>query len=141
MTRFLTCLLALLFAGFLAAEGGVNPAFTFRGDPAPPNTVFNQGFSAKGTSTDLLSHALDSSRPPSAFISTSTSADVAAGFNNNVYVVRPVNGINVNQALGPLSPFPAESEIAVPWRINPSDVRGVTLPQQGVSILNPNWKP
>jgi hypothetical protein len=45
----------------------------------------------------LLGHALDSSRPPSAFISTSQSANVAASFADNVYVVRPTGGINVNQ--------------------------------------------
>jgi hypothetical protein len=128
-------------AGAAETEESVASTFTFRGDSESPAVVFNQGFTAKGTSTDLLAHALDSSNPPSAFISTSTSPDVAAGFANNVYVVRPVNGINVNQALGPLSPFPGESEVAVPGAINACDIRAVTIQNQGVSILNPNWKP
>jgi len=128
--------------GTSTAKGGVNPAFTFRGDPRSENVLFNNGISAKGTSTDLYLHALDSSHPPSAYVPTSTSADVAATYNaQNVYVVRPVNGIDVNQVLGLMSPKPSDLEIAVPWRINPSDIRAVTHPQQGISILNPNWKP
>src|SRR5262249_21132283 len=70
----------------------------------------------------------------------SKSFDVAATFSNKVYVVRPVNGIEVNQALGDLSPFPWEQEIAVPGSIAPRDDRAVTLPDKGVSILNPNYK-
>jgi Pertussis toxin, subunit 1 len=124
----------------LAAESE-GLGFTFRGDARPPGTIFNEGFAARGDSTDLLAHALDNTRPPSAFISTSQSADVAATFSDQIYVVRPTGGINVNQALGPLSPFPTELEIAVPWRIPASNVRAVTLPNQGVSILNPNWHP
>ena len=113
--------------------------FTFRGDTRPPEVIFEEGFAARGTGTDLLSHALDNS--PSAFVSTSSSADVAAGFADNVYVIRPVNGINVNEVLGRLSPYPSELEIAIPGRILPTDIRGVTLLKQGLSILNPNWKP
>jgi hypothetical protein len=117
-------------------------ALTYRGDPTPPDVAFNEGLSAKGSSEDLLAHANDSSNPPSAFISTSKSYDVAVGFNStNVYVVRPTGGIDVNAALGELSPFQNELEIAVPWQIHPGDIRAVTLPQEGVSILNPNWRP
>lgn len=114
--------------------------FTFRGDPRPFDIVFEEGLSAKGDSTDLLAHALDSSNPPSAFISTSKSLDVAAGFNDNVYVLKVPNGIDLQEALGAANPFPREQEIAVPWRIEASDIRAVTRTSDGVSILNPNWK-
>ncbi len=124
-----------------AAENEASSGFTFRGDARSPDVIFNEGFSPNGTSTDLLSHALDSSNPPSAFVATSKSFDVASGFGDNVYVVRPVNGIDVNSALGPLSPFPEEQEIAIPGGIAPSDIRGVTSPDWGVSILNPNYQP
>ena len=115
--------------------------FTFRGDARPPSTIFSKGFSARGSSMDIFAHALDNTRPPSAFISTSKSADIAAGFGDNIYVVRPRGGIDVNQVLGSRSPFPSELEIAVPWRINPSDIRGLTLPNERMSLLNPNWAP
>jgi RHS repeat-associated protein len=125
----------------VAVAAAKTPAFTFRGDARAPGTIFSEGFSARGSSTDLFAHALNNTRPPSAFIPTSKSSDVAAGFADNIYVVRPRGGIDVNQVLGPRSPFPDELEIAVPWRINPSDIRGVTLPSQGMSLLNPNWVP
>ncbi|MEO7697896.1 MAG: RHS repeat-associated core domain-containing protein [Opitutus sp.] len=124
----------------LAAESRV-VQFTFRGDTRAPATIFKEGFTARGSSTDLLSHALDNTRPPSAFVSTSKSAELANTFADNVYVVRARSGIDVNEVLGPRSPFPSELEVAVPFRIAPTDVRAVTLPQQGVSILNPNWIP
>jgi hypothetical protein len=127
------------FGRLLAASRTLS--FTFRGDSRAPSTIFDEGFSARGTSTDLFAHALDNTRPPSAFISTSRSADVAAGFSDNVFVLRPRNGIDVNRALGPRSPFPDELEIAIPWRVDPSDIRGVTLPNEGFSILNPNFTP
>lgn len=117
------------------------PKFTFRGDTRGPTEIFEKGFEARGTSTDLMKHALDNTSPPSAFIPTSRSADVASGFAENMYVVRPRNGIDVNEVLGANSPFRHELEIAVPFRIEPSDIRAVTLKSQGMSILNPNWRP
>jgi Pertussis toxin, subunit 1 len=116
--------------------------FVYRGDSQSPATVFQNGFTAQGNSTDLLLHAIDNTNPPSAFVSTSTSFDQAANFSSNVYVIRaPSNGINVNSALGPLSPFPWENEVAVPFSISPSAVRGVTITNQGFSLINPNYGP
>jgi hypothetical protein len=122
-----------------AAES--DAAFTFRGTNVGPDTVFNEGFTPRGNSTDLFAHALDNTSPPSNFVSTSLSPEVAADFGSNVYVIRPTGGINVNQALGPLSPYPGELEIAIPGGVSPTNIRGVTMPSQGVSILNPNWVP
>jgi hypothetical protein len=87
-----------------------------------------------------MAHALDNSAPPSAFIPTSKSFSVASDFSSNVYVIRPKGGIDINAVLGPKSPFPDELEVAIPFRIAPRDIRAVTLPEKGVSILNPNWK-
>ncbi|WP_434362361.1 enterotoxin A family protein [Parasalinivibrio latis] len=114
------------------------------------DVVFNQksgstprrssnGFEARGDSTDLLAHALDNTSPPNNYVSTSKSADVASSFNENVYVVRPQNGVDVNATLGSQSPFPDELEIAIPGGVEPSDIRAVT--QGNVSILNPEYKP
>jgi len=123
-------------------EGGGAARFTFRGDSRGPDVIFNEGFAPRGSSTDLLAHAFDNTLPPpSAYVSTSKSAEVAAGFADNVYVVRSTNGIDVNRVLGPASPFPNELEIAIPGRVLPGNVRAVTLPNRGVSILNPNYKP
>lgn len=113
--------------------------FTFRGDSRSPDEIFADGFAARGTSEDLFRHALDNTDPPSAFISTSRSADVAGDFADNIYVINPRNGIDVNDVLGSRSPFPDELEIAIPFQIDTSDIRGVTLPGEGFSILNPNF--
>lgn len=116
------------------------PNFTFRGDTRSPTAIFSEGFTARGESTDLFQHALNNASPPSAFIPTSRSFDVASDFADNVFIVKPQNGIDVNSVLGPRSPFPSELEIAIPFRIAPNDIRGVTLPNEGISILNPNFE-
>lgn len=113
--------------------------FTYRGDTRPPTQIFEEGFSPRGDSTDLYKHAVDNTDPMSAFVPTSKSADVAADFADNVYVVRNKNGIDVNATLGPRSPFPDELEVAIPGGVQASDVRAVMLPDR--SILNPNYKP
>ncbi len=124
----------------MPAKGAV-PAFTYRGDARGPDVIFDEGFQPWGTSDDLFLHALDNRKPPSNFISTSKSFDEASVFDpENIYVVRPVNGIDVNAVLGSKSPFPHELEIAIPKGVKPSDIRAVTLPDEGVSILNPDYK-
>jgi RHS repeat-associated protein len=138
-------------AGAAAVSRGLNtgmraaanrlPSLTFRGDTRLPAEIFQNGFQARGSSTNLMAHALDNTAPPSAFIPTSRSASVAGDFAENIYTVRPRGGIDVNANLGSRSPFPNELEIAVPHTISPFDIRGVTFPQQGFSTLNPSWKP
>jgi hypothetical protein len=123
-----------------AAEGSL-PKFTFRGDSRLEAEIFRDGFAPRGSSTDLLAHALDNTRPPSAFVPTSRSFDVASGFADSVYVLRPVNGIDVNRTLGSASPFPLEQEIAIFGKVPPSNIRAVTKPAQGISILNPGYEP
>ena len=103
--------------------------FTFRGDSGDISTIFAEAIEAKGTSTDLLAHALDSGAPPSAFVPTSRMFDVAEGLNSEqIFVVRPTGGTDINATLGPLSPFAGENEIAISEWIAPQDIRGVTLP-------------
>jgi RHS repeat-associated protein len=115
-------------------------SFVFRGVETSPDVVFNQGFAPQGTSMNLLAHALDSSNPPSGYISTSISAQIASSFGSNVYVIQtPTNAINVNAALGSASPFPDELEMAVPEPIAGSQIRAVTIFSQGISILNPGY--
>lgn len=113
--------------------------FTYRGDSRSPSEIFEYGFKPRGTSTDLQAHALRNTDPPSIYVPTSKSANVASEFADNVYVVRPQNGIDVNATLGSRSPFPDELEIAIPGGVSPSDIRAVT--QGNVSILNPGYKP
>jgi hypothetical protein len=135
---------ARIVEGAFAAERGAGsglPKFTFRGDSRLESEIFRDGFAPRGNSTDLLAHAFDNTRPPSAFVSTSRSFDIASGFGDNIYVLRPTNGINVNRTLGPASPFPLEQEIAIFGKVSQSDIRAVTQPSQGVSILNPGYKP
>src|SRR5690606_10084474 len=82
------------------------PAFTYRGDTRSPEVIFREGFQPRGNSADLFLHALDNTNPPSIYVSTSRSFGAAADFADNVYVVRPVGGIDVNRALGPRSEPP-----------------------------------
>ncbi|ASA58213.1 hypothetical protein BSQ33_21265 [Vibrio gazogenes] len=117
------------------------PEYTYRGDSREPDIIFNEGFQTLGDSTDLLAHTFDNTSPPSNYISTSKSADVAADFDPDyIYVVRPIDGIDVNKTLGTDSPHPTELEIAIPNGVKPKDIRAVTLPDQQVSILNPNYE-
>jgi YD repeat-containing protein len=136
--------LSILRGEALAAQraaGAALPKFTFRGDSRLEGEIFRDGFAPRGSSTDLLAHALDSSSPPSAFVPTSRSFNVASGFDSNVYVLRPTNGIDVNRALGSASPYPLEQEIAIFGKVSPSDIRAVTRPSEGISILNPGYGP
>gem|GEM_PF-3424047 len=114
--------------------------YTFRGDPRSPDVIFKDGFQPRGTSDDIYLHAVDNKLPPSNFVPTSRSPGVAAGFDPTVYTVRPRNGVDVNDALGPRSPYPDELEIAIPGGIAPSDIRGVTLPGENMSHINPNFR-
>ena len=119
------------------------PRFTYRGTMTPPRVVFGRGFRGRGASTDLRQHLMDNADPPSAYVSTTRSFDVASDFGDYVYALRCRNGINVNAVIWRHSPM---HEISIPWRVVPSDVLGVTFVNTGgslssVSTLNPNYKP
>ena len=115
---------------------------TFRGDSRSPSQIFDEGFDAVGDDLDLLRHA--EGYPNSGYVSTSQSSAVAGGFPDgiptNVYEVRAPGGIDVNDVLGPNSPYPWELEIAYPGSIASSCVVGCTLPN-GQWVPNPNVAP
>jgi hypothetical protein len=130
------------------------PEYTLRGDDVGPDVVFEKGFKGRGTSTDVFAHAVDNREPASIYVSTSSSSDVAIDFGTDhftaegfMYTIRPDSrSIDVNEYLGWESPHYDEFEIVIPYRVLPSDVRGVTPLNSdgsyvGYSILNPNWKP
>lgn len=122
-----------------AADSGMTPdnvPTTFRGDSRPPSTVFDEGFQPQGDDLDLLRHA--EYNPNSAYVSTSQSADVAAGFGPYVYEVHASGGVDVNAALGPWSPFPAKLEVAYPGGISSCYVAGCRLPA-GDFVPNPGF--
>lgn len=112
--------------------------YTYRGDSRGPQDIFENGFQPRGNNTNLLDYTTNNT--PSNFVSTSKSSSVAGDFADNIYVVKPRNGIDVNSTLGPKSPFPNELEIAIPGDVRPSDIRSVTIPKEGMSHLNPNFK-
>lgn len=122
----------------------------FRGDTRIPNEIFNNGFRARGLNTNLFLHVF----PPgqevsgsffeqSAYISTSSSKQTAAGFpysippgttRTYVYEVHLQNPpidvakeiISKNKALNPfeLNLLEYEKERVVPFRIKSSEIRG-----------------
>ena len=104
---------------------------SYRGDGRERGVIFNEGFSPKGTSTDLQSYA--ATNEPSVFVSASKDPEVAIDFatvygtrDGTIYSVRTAIGVDVNETLGSKSPFPEEHEIAVPGGISPDQVLGAT---------------
>ncbi|WP_176692964.1 scabin-related ADP-ribosyltransferase [Photorhabdus luminescens] len=122
---------------------------SYRGDSREPDVIFKEGFQPQGTSTDLYRHASDNYNPPSNFISTTKSPNMAAEYgsqfyteNGYVYAMKTKNGIDVNAVLGKNSPFPKELEIAIPGGVSPKNILGATpVDASGnfvnYSILNP----
>lgn len=89
-----------------------------------------------------LSSSLAKGYENSGYVSTSQSLAVAGGFPDglptNVYEVRASGGIDVNDVLGPSSPYLWELEIAYPGGIPSSCIVGCTLPS-GQWVPNPNF--
>lgn len=125
--------------GFLVHnEEGCN--CLFRGDNRGPDIIFNEGFAPRGPNADLYQYAL--TNIPSIFVGASSSPGVAGEYGSYIYAIEnPGNGIDVNGALGPRSPFPGDLETAFPGGIPANKIRGVTLPCGTMSILNPNFVP
>jgi hypothetical protein len=101
------------------------PPTTFRGDRRPMEEIFETGFQPRGTNTDLLSYARDN--VPSVYVGTSRSPEVAAEFagpGGFRYTIRAPGGIDVNDALGPASPFPREVEVVFEGGIRREHVVG-----------------
>ncbi|MBX8528015.1 hypothetical protein K5D45_25470, partial [Pseudomonas cichorii] len=92
-------------------------AYLYRGDTRSHDVIFNEGFKSKGDSMDLELHTFDNNTPPSNFISTSTSNDVAIDFGTAyrtkpgyLYTLKRVDGRDVNKELGSKVPFPEEKK-------------------------------
>ena len=126
--------------------------YLYRGDEKDPSEIFEKGFKGKGKSNDLLLHSIDSSHPPSNFVSTSTSRESGKNFATSygtkigyLYTLRKIPGHDLKKELGPLYEFDNEKEIAIPKRIKKEDILGATLILEngrefGYSIPNPNRK-
>ena len=98
----------------LAAE---DARVLFRVDTRAPKDIFANGFAPKGGNLNLL-EPVTSNPADSGFVSTTKSlaaardiqADTGAQY---IYQLRG-SGIDVNETLGSLSPYPHEQEIAIP---------------------------
>lgn len=127
-------------AGLAALEEGAEnaPQIFYRGDQAgltqfqsPAAQIGglenSQEILANGDLNELmLNHAIDSTQPPSPFISITTDQAVArefAGSQGNVYQIQLAPGRAIQNLLNPLP----ESEWLVPHSITPSEIQG-TIP-------------
>jgi RHS repeat-associated protein len=136
-------------AGAALGQGGRSGGLLFRGERASriPELAFRQGFSPKGTGSNLLEH-VSTSTARSQFISSSQRMEIAQGFagrNGYVYVIRSGRGIEVNSVLGARSPFPEQLEVALPGGVRPSEIVGAYRVQGGRVvgdlIPNPGYQP
>jgi hypothetical protein len=126
-----------------------NNYYLYRGDDREPWEIFEAGFEPLGDSTDLYLHALDNRSPPSNFVSSSTKESEAKKFatghgiiDGYVYVLKNIQGIDVNKELGAISPHRREVEIAFLGGIKNIDIVGATPVHddgnyKGYSIPNP----
>lgn len=119
----------------------------FRGDGREPAKIFAEGFTARGTNANVLSHVypiMDTSFlvDDSAFIATSRSKEVAVKFpllpKNEAFIYEinaPKSVVDIETALKPevksgrLLPedfeyFKAEKEMVVPRRVKATDIKG-----------------
>ena len=123
--------------------------YLYRGDTQPHEIILSEGFKSKGNSMSLEMHIFDNNIPPSNFISTSSSREVAIDFGTphitkkgQLNTLKVISGHNANHELGSKVPFPEEKVIAIPNRILPEDILGVTPLKAdgtyiGYSIPNP----
>lgn len=73
--------------------------YVFRGDRRSPS--FRRAHRGRGSSKDLYKHTINNTDPPSVFVSTSYDEFRAAEYSpNHIYVIRPMNGIDVNATFG-----------------------------------------
>ena len=123
--------------------GGLTTQTLFRGDGRVPETIFNEGFVPRGTSTDLQAYV--DTNNSSAFVGTSTSEIEATKFalanDGHVYQIDPTGlpGINVNSAY-PTNTFAYEQEIAIPGGVPRESIIGAqrALPGGGLGPVIPN---
>ena len=112
------------------------PDLVFRGSQSEPSVKLEQGFTPRGENHDLFGHAMGEISD-SAFVSTSTAAEVGAIFSairgdvdGYLYAIQPATNVpsyDVNRAFSDGSSIGWEDEIAI---------RGPVLPEQIVGY----WK-
>ncbi len=125
----------------------------YRLDNRPPDVIAREGFSPRGTDTDLVRFTQTNS--DSAFVSTSVADDLYQHrdwWNRSYqYEIDAPGGIDVNRTLNPsVNRFAYEAEVAFPGGIQSQYVRGAWEmvpnpaggpPVRGRWIPNPNYVP
>ena len=117
----------------------------YRGDRREPMRIFEEGFTSRGSNTNVLEHVLGNEYGPisdSAYVSTSISKEAATRYperdlgRSYIYLINPQrNAIDINPILvleidsGELIKeaadyYLADKEMAVPYQIKPKDIRG-----------------
>ncbi|WP_322887983.1 RHS repeat-associated core domain-containing protein, partial [Wenjunlia vitaminophila] len=109
----------------------------YRSDTREPSEIFEVGFEPRGANMDLWEHVSGWSKD-SGFISTTTSQVYATSRSGNTYIIRGVEGIDVNREF-PGNPFSHEREVAIPGRVDAKKIVGCWLPD-GTWVPNPNYK-
>lgn len=126
----------------LALPPGGQATTVFRADTREPETVFSEGFRAKGGNMDLWEH-VNRNPPNSGFVSTTQSWSSAQDFAEEIgadYIYKARgSGFDVNATFGSDSPYYWENEISVPRLIPPSDIEGAWGP--GGWSVNPKFAP
>jgi RHS repeat-associated protein len=129
----------------------------YRGDDRKPHSVFETGFTPKGSNTDLFRYV--ENNVPSIFVGTSKEFPPAARYATKapgkvrkpgfVYTIcDPGGGIDVNDFYaisGKVNRYERDLEIAFPGSISTRDIRGVirvnaTMEPIGSEVLNPYYK-
>ncbi|GAA0127533.1 hypothetical protein UT300019_34390 [Clostridium sp. CTA-19] len=108
--------------------------------------MFEQGFTSKGTHTNLEQH-VTSNTTAGNFIPTTSEKGIEqqfAGKNGYMYEIETSNYIDVNRTLGAKSPLPEQMEFSIPGGINQSQIKGAWVMKKGVPtgefIPNPRFK-
>jgi hypothetical protein len=90
------------------------------------------GFNSQGIDMNIIEHANGNNifNKTSGYVPTTSSLKSAINFAGNregyIYTLNPqLNGVDVNKALGKLSRYPWEKEVAVPLNIPASDIKAV----------------
>ncbi|GIM57758.1 hypothetical protein CAPN006_21500 [Capnocytophaga canimorsus] len=129
---------------------GLDIITVFRFDQRKPSEIKSGGgFKARkpGANIDLYDYALNNTK--SQYISTTYSLNSAIDFGNNYYggkgyiykiEIDDSKGINVNKALGNISPFSEENEFAVIDKIKNKDIKGYANLEDITDSNNVKWK-
>ncbi|MER7130103.1 LamG-like jellyroll fold domain-containing protein [Streptosporangium saharense] len=114
----------------------------YRADDRRRGDLFKNGFTSKGTNMSIDAH-VNQNPEDSGYISTSRTRKAAEQFANenymdqgSIYKLRG-KGVNINAKFRDRSPYPWEEEVAVPRKIDPSDIYGAWDIETGEWFSNP----